>query len=77
MKTVIKLTSCGFDESGYVKNETILIGVESIIDVKKTNIGTYQHSNRVNCTAISSRHAMVTTNYVVESVDEIYDLINE
>lgn len=62
-KIIIKLTN--------YKNETILIGVESIIEVISEN-----RPNIGNVSVIRSRGAMVETNYVKESIDEIYSLIN-
>lgn len=53
----------------------ILIGVESIIDVKRELIEPYGKPS-YEATMITSRHAMVTTNCVTESVEEIYNLIN-
>lgn len=54
------------------KGEEILIGVESIIDIApfvlKSSNGT-----QTNCTRIQSRGAMVETNYVTQSVAEIYE----
>ena len=66
-KRIVKLT----------KNDgsQILIGVDSIIDVKREIIKHYGQPD-VEMTIIRSREAMVTTNYVTESVEEIYNLIN-
>ena len=66
MKSIIKLTS---DEG-----ETILIGVRSIIDIKQVKL-TDSKGFVTYPTKIQSRHAMVTSNYVKESVEEIYNLI--
>ena len=68
MKKVIKLSAYN---STTKESHTILIGLESIIDVtplafKDGTIGS----------KIYSRGAMVQTNWVKETVDEIYDLIN-
>ena len=69
-KKIIKLTR--------TNGKSILIGVDSIIDVEEIE----QNSNRtvptniVGLTKIQSRHAMVTSSVVTESVEEIYDLIN-
>jgi hypothetical protein len=63
MKTIIKLTT--------IKNEQILIGVPSIISVQSITMG----ENKV-CTKIQSRGAMISTFYVNESVEGIYNLIN-
>ena len=72
MKQVIKLTRKGMN------GEPILIGVESIISVKlskytDSSIGVEGGFR----TVIESRGAMIATNYVEESVEEIYDLINQ
>jgi hypothetical protein len=61
---VIKLTN--------IKNETILIGVENIIEV--TNV--FRTDIRIDVSKIKSIGAMVETNYVTESIEEIYNLIN-
>jgi hypothetical protein len=66
-KLVIKLTKRN--------GSPILIGVESIIDVKWETIKPYDKP-AFEASAIRSREAMVTTNYVIESVEEIYNLIN-
>ena len=66
-KLVIKLTKRD--------GSPILIGVESIIDVKCETIKPYGKPE-FEASAIRSREAMVTTNYVTESIDEIYNLIN-
>jgi hypothetical protein len=60
MKAVIKLTND--------KREEILVGVASIIDV--------QHFATNGMTRIQSRGAMVSTNWVLQSVEEIYEQIN-
>jgi hypothetical protein len=62
-KKVIKLTN--------YKNETILIGIESIIDVISENRGDIG-----KVSVIRSRGAMVETNYIKESIEDIYKLIN-
>lgn len=48
------------------EGENILIGVDSIIRVYKQNNGV---------TKIESRHAMVTSTYCAQSVEEVYLLI--
>jgi hypothetical protein len=63
-KKVIKLTNAD--------NETILIGVGSIIEVKSK----YRDSMMMDISTIRSLGAMVTTNHVIESIEEIYNLIN-
>lgn len=63
---LIKLTN--------IEDATILIGIESIIDVKEFII-TQSTGKKIPCTKIQSRGAMVTTNYVRESVNEIWDIV--
>jgi hypothetical protein len=65
-KKVIKLTN--------YKNETILIGVESIIEVESKYLKHIDENNDISI--IRSRGAMIETNYVKESIAEIYNLIN-
>jgi hypothetical protein len=65
-KKVIKLTN--------YKNETILIGVESIIEVESKYLKHIDENNDISI--IRSRGAMIETNYVKESIEEIYNLIN-
>ena len=74
MRQVIKLTK--------MNGEAILIGVESIISVKATKITDSTASLESGLretfqTKIESRGAMISTNYVVESVEKIYELINQ
>ena len=68
-KKVIKLTAIR-------TNEKILIGTESIIDAKSTEIKNDNQKVSLKCTRIESRGAMVSTSWVQESVEEIYNLIN-
>jgi hypothetical protein len=63
-KKIIKLTN--------TENETILIGVGSIIEVKSK----YRNDMMMDVSIIRSLGAMITTNYVIESIEEIYNLIN-
>lgn len=58
------------------KNETILIGTESIIDAKE-HIITQSTGQKILCTKIQSRGGMVETNYVLEGVDEIWDMVEK
>jgi hypothetical protein len=67
MNSIIKLTGR--------KEESILIGVNQIIEVTEI-IFTETNGTKYPCTRIRSVGAMVTTNYVKESVDEIYEKIN-
>lgn len=62
-KKIIKLTNR--------ENKTILIGVESIIEVT-----TIQNQKGEILSKICSRGAMVETNWVIETIEEIYNLIN-
>jgi hypothetical protein len=67
-KLIVKLTR----ESG----NPVLIGVESIVTVKRININAYDGRGTYEITEIISRGAMTTTTNVQESVEEIYNLIN-
>lgn len=60
-KKVIKLTNTSYEE--------ILIGVESIISVRP--------ELKLNRSKITSREAMVETNYVIQTVEEIFNQIND
>jgi hypothetical protein len=66
MKAIIKLT----DQN----NDVILIGIESIIVA--TTITRKEPNKVTQLTKIQSRGAMITTNYVLETVEEIYKMIN-
>ena len=68
MKKVIKLSAYN---STTKESHAILIGLESIIDVTPL---TYKDGTIGS--KIKSRGAMVETNWVKETVEEIYDLIN-
>ena len=63
---LIKLTN--------IKDQAILIGIESIIDVKEHILKPYT-GETIFCTKIYSRGAMVETNYVMESVEEIWEMV--
>ena len=67
MKSVIKLTNH--------KDELILIGVSQIIEVTSTVINQNTKDARW-VSQVRSVGAMVSTNWVIESVEEIYELIN-
>jgi len=74
MRQVIKLTN--------VNGEAILIGVKSIISVKLIKVTDSSKSIGSGLresfqTKIESIGAMISTNYVKESVEEIYELINQ
>ena len=66
MKAIIKLTD--------QKNNSVLIGINSIIDI--TTITSTENSYVKKITKVRSIGAMVTTNYVMETVEEIYKIIN-
>lgn len=71
MRKVIKLTD--------LNGKAILIGVDSIIEAHEV---VQNNNNTINpkvigLTKISSREAMVTSNFVKESIEEIHKLINE
>ena len=74
MRQVIKLTN--------VNGEAILIGVKSIISIKLIKVTDYSKSIGSGLREsfqikIESIGAMISTNYVKESVEEIYELINQ
>jgi hypothetical protein len=76
-KKVIMLTKVSFKENVIgVFREKILIGTESIIDAEKKVIKSSYSQMTFNCTEICSRAAMVTSNYVEETPEEIYKIIN-
>lgn len=65
MKQLIKLTEID-------TNKSILIGTESIISVQRI----FHPEFDSNITKIQSRGAMVSTFFVTETVEEIYNLFN-
>jgi hypothetical protein len=70
MKQVIKLTNR--------QGETVLIGVNQIIEAITIKMANPLNSNELlSYTKVCSVGAMVSTNYVEESVEEIYELINQ
>ncbi len=72
MKNVIKLTQHSWDGAEL----PVLVGTESI--VKAGEFLLKHHDGRMAVvTKIESRGAMVTTTYVLESVDEIYEMCNQ
>ena len=71
MKYVVKLTKFSWDDV----NVPIIIGTESII-VAEEFVLKHSDGRRAVVTKIRSRGAMVETNYVLEGVEEIYELIN-
>lgn len=66
---LIKLTEFSWDETP----SPVLIGTESIIRVKDLLLKHYNGRSHW-VTEIESRGAMVTTTYVLESVEEIHKL---
>ncbi len=75
METLLKLTKVRFDvNTKTVKEEPILIGVESIIAVQRKSVECYPTSFMLECTQIESRAAMVASFNVKESVEEIYQM---
>lgn len=73
MKKVIKLSQFSWDGA----ESSVLIGVESIIDAKELVLKNSDGKRQAVVTKIQSVGAMITTNYVLESVDEIFNLINQ
>lgn len=71
MKTIIKLNLFSWDET---KNKQVLIGVQNIIDVKQLTLS--NDNKKALVTQIQSVGAMVETNFVLESLDEIFEMIN-
>lgn len=69
---LLKLTKFRWNE----EPKPILIGTESIIAVERTTIEHHSVRGSAIVTKIQSRGAMVETNYVLETVEEIYDLYN-
>lgn len=72
MKNVIKLTAHSWDSEEF----PVLIGTESIIQVIPFILKRYD-GRTANVSKIESRGAMVTTTYVTESVEEIYEMCNQ
>lgn len=66
MKNLIKLTQ----QDG----KPIMIGVPQIIDVKEIEVE-FKDRGRIPCTRIRSVGAMVETNYVLETIEQIQKLI--
>lgn len=77
MKKLIKLTqfsSGGLKPFSSGGLKPVLIGIENIIKVEECEIS--GDSDYAKVTKIKSRGAMIETTYVVESLEEIYNLIN-
>ena len=70
MKNVIKLTQFKWDDAQL----PVLIGTESIIKAEETVLRHSDGKRMAVVTKIQSRGAMIETTYVIESVDEIYNL---
>jgi len=68
MKNLITLTQ----QDG----KPIMIGVPQIIDVKETEVE-FKSAGRIACTRIRSVGAMVETNYVLETIEQIQKLLNK
>lgn len=66
MKNLITLTQ----QDG----KPIMIGVPQIIDVKEMEVE-FKSVGRIPCTRIKSVGAMVETNYVLETIEQIQKLI--
>lgn len=68
MKNLITLTQ----QDG----KPIMIGVPQIIDVKEMEVE-FKSVGKIPCTRIKSVGAMVETNYVLETIEQIQKLLNE
>lgn len=66
---ILKLTNVRTDEP-------VLIGTESVIEMNPFVLKSYT-GEQWDCTKIESRGAMVSTNYVSESVEQIWEMINK
>jgi hypothetical protein len=53
----------------------IMIGVPQIIDIHELRVS--EGNTKVDCTRIKSVGAMVETNYVLETIEEIQKLLNK
>ena len=73
---ILKLTKSNFDWiKSEFNNDTILIGTESIIRVRRTIL---KHINeRHECTIIESRAGVTVDTYVKETPEEIYKMIKD
>ena len=67
-KRIIKLTDAKC-------KSILLIGVDSIISIRDSKIIDL-NKNETHCSYIECRHAMVTSFWVSETTEEIYNLIN-
>ena len=74
-KSVIKLTKTWFSD-GIIEEKPMLIGTESIISVEFVIVTNSTNKNTMQCSKIRSRGAMVETMYVAETIEEIWNIIN-
>jgi hypothetical protein len=56
-----------------INGKSIMIGVPQIIDVHEVRVS--EGKTKIDCTKIKSVGAMVETNYVLETIEEIQKLI--
>jgi hypothetical protein len=66
---ILKLTNIRTDAP-------VLIGTESVIEMNPHSIGPHT-GEQYDCTKIQSRGAMISTIYVAESVEQIWEMINK
>lgn len=72
---ILKLTAIHFaDDHNSFRQESVLIGTENIVKAEQSRLSYSLNNVMCICTKIESRGAMVTTTYVVESIDEIYKM---
>ncbi len=77
MKKAILLTSIELNEQATdVIEAPVIIGVNNIITIEETSIGSWKNNLRFPCTEIKSTAAMVTSTYVKESISEIWQQMN-
>jgi hypothetical protein len=67
MKNLITLTQ--------TNGKLVMIGVPQIIDVHELRVS--EGNTKIDCTKIKSVGAMVETNYVIETIEQIQKLLNE
>lgn len=58
------------------KQTPVLIGTENVIDMQPMVLKSHT-GEQWNCTKIQSRGAMVATNWVAETVEQIWQMINK
>lgn len=66
---ILKLTNVRTDAP-------VLIGTESVIEMNPFTLKLYS-GEQWDCTKIESRGAMVSTMYVAETVEQIWEMINK